>query len=302
MRDGVGTGTQGRVKFRGAAPEACQSIDSRAVTGVGGWALVLLVGLGLVFVLPWFVLLWLSVGSGWEWPRLWPQRVDGVAWQRAFSGSHLRALLQGAGLSLAVSLSSTAGGLLISRSFSYREGGRLRRLFFVPLLVSPVVAAGCLFDLLARLELAGTWVGVFLVQCVFGTAFAAVFLGGARVSGAERREQLVRALGGTSWAVWRHVVLPDVWRLLPLCLFQSALISWLDYGLTTVIGGGRVQTLMMRLFSQIREGSVAQAAASALLLSLPLLVVVLVLQFREGVRVRKSGTWVGLGGLVERAP
>ena len=80
------------------------------------------------------------------------------------------------------------------------------------------------------------------------------------------------------------------------------MISWLDYGLTTVIGGGRVQTLMMRLFSQIREGSVAQAATSALLLSLPLLVVVLVLQFREGVRVRKPGAWVGLGGLVERAP
>lgn len=240
--------------------------------GVAVGSCVLLLSVAMLCVLPYVVLVWLSCGSGWEWPRLVPSRMDGLAWQRALSGSNGRAALQGAGLSLTVALCSTVSGLLISRCLSEAGSLRVRGLLYLPLLTSPAIAAGCLFDLMARIQLAGSWLGVFLVQCVYGTSFAAVLFAGVREPASRRREQLVRSLGGGDVAVWRHVVLPDVRGLLPLCLFQTALLSWLDYGLTTVVGGGRVQTLTMRLFSQIREGGVSQAAASSLLLTVPALV------------------------------
>jgi ABC-type spermidine/putrescine transport system permease subunit II len=74
-------------------------------------------------------------------------------------------------------------------------------------------------------------------------------------------------------------------------------MSWLDYGLTTVVGGGRVQTLTMRLFSQIREGGVSQAAASSLLLTVPALVALLLLRWRDGWAVMTTGGPGLMGGL-----
>jgi len=265
--------------------------------GSGAGGLILLFSLSTVCVLPYAVLLWLSSGSGWEWPRLVPLRNDGVAWQRAFSGNNGRAALEGAGLSVAVAACSTLCGLMISRCWSETGGDRRRSLLYLPLLTSPAIAAGCLVDLVSRLQLAGTWWGVFLVQCVYGTSFAAVLFAGVREPSSWRRERLVRSFGGGDLAVWRHVVLPDAWGLLPLCLFQTSLISWLDYGLTTVVGGGRVQTLMMRLFSQIREGGISQAAVSSLLLTVPPLVALLLLRLRgSGVAVTGASPGV-LGGL-----
>lgn len=257
--------------------------------GVAVGSCVLLLSVAMLCVLPYVVLVWLSCGSGWEWPRLVPSRMDGLAWQRALSGSNGRAALQGAGLSLTVALCSTVSGLLISRCLSEAGSLRVRGLLYLPLLTSPAIAAGCLFDLMARIQLAGSWLGVFLVQCVYGTSFAAVLFAGVREPASRRREQLVRSLGGGDVAVWRHVVLPDVRGLLPLCLFQTALLSWLDYGLTTVVGGGRVQTLTMRLFSQIREGGVSQAAASSLLLTVPALVALLMLRWRDGSVMMTTG-------------
>lgn len=257
--------------------------------GVAVGSCVLLLSVAMLCVLPYVVLVWLSCGSGWEWPRLVPSRMDGLAWQRALSGSNGRAALQGAGLSLTVALCSTVSGLLISRCLSEAGSLRVRGLLYLPLLTSPAIAAGCLFDLMARIQLAGSWLGVFLVQCVYGTSFAAVLFAGVREPASRRREQLVRSLGGGDVAVWRHVVLPDVRGLLPLCLFQTALLSWLDYGLTTVVGGGRVQTLTMRLFSQIREGGVSQAAASSLLLTVPALVALLLLRWRDGSVMMTTG-------------
>lgn len=269
---------------------------SRSAGGVIGRC-VLLLSVGVLCVLPYVVLVWLSCGSGWEWPRLVPLRLDGVAWQRAFSGSNGRAAWQGAGLSLAVAVCSTVWGLLISRCWSESGSGRFRGLLYLPLLTSPAIAAGCLFDLMARIQLAGSWLGVFLVQSVYGTSFAAVLFAGVREPASWRREQLVRTLGGGDVAVWRHVVLPDVRGLLPLCLFQTALLSWLDYGLTTVVGGGRLQTLTMRLFSQIREGGVSQAAASSLLLTVPALVALLLLRWRDEGAVMTTGGPGLTGGL-----
>ena len=54
-----------------------------------------------------------------------------------------------------------------------------------------------------------------------------------------------------------------------VCFVQAALFSWLDYGLVSVIGGGRVRTMTVMLFGFLREANVNQAAQSAIVLLLP---------------------------------
>lgn len=224
---------------------------------------------------PHLLLLLLSAGSGWSFPRLLPDRLDGGPWRHLLGYSGLLpAAITGAGLSLLSGVMSTLSGLLISRSIRVSCGAmrRLSRaLLLLPFVISPVVAGVCLFDLAARTGFAGRALGVLLGHMLFGTATAAVILTDGWSDLTDRQEQLVRSFGGGAVAVWRHAILPRMRGLLLICLLQTSLLSWLDYGIVLQIGGGRVQTLTLRLFSLIRESSVNQAALAGLLLLLPVL-------------------------------
>lgn len=227
----------------------------------------------LCMLAPQLFLLLLSVGTGWSYPGLLPDRLDGGPWRLLFAFSGLlRAALTGAALSLAAAVLSTLFGLLISRTLR-GSTGRTRRLsealLLLPFVVSPIVAGVCLFDLAARVGLAGSFTGVLCGHVFFGTAAAAVVLSQAWSDRAARQELLVRSLGGSTLAVWRHAIWPHAQGPLLVCLVQTALLSWMDYGIVLQIGGGRVQTLTLRLFSLIRESSINHAALAALLLLLP---------------------------------
>lgn len=237
----------------------------------------------LVMLVPNLLLLLLSTGTGWSYPRLVPDRLDGGPWQQLFRFSGLlQAATTGGVLSVAAGTLSTLFGLLISRAVRGTRGA-LRRLMravlLLPFVISPVVAGVCVFDLAARTGLAGSFIGVLCGHILFGTATAAVVLSEAASDRADRLELLVRSLGGSTIAVWRHAVLPQTRGLLGVCLMQTTLLSWLDYGIVLQIGGGRVQTLTLRLFSLIRESSVNHAALAALLLLLPSLVAAFLLIF-----------------------
>ncbi len=82
-------------------------------------------------------------------------------------------------------------------------------------------------------------------------------------------EQLVQTLGGNRWQSYRRVLLPMAQGLLLVCFFQTFLISWFEYGLTTLIGVGKVQTLTLKVFQYINEANFYNAALSSSLLVLP---------------------------------
>lgn len=216
----------------------------------------------------------LSLGSGWTFPNVWPDRMNLAPWKNFFSDRDgvLKAMFLSAGLSLIAGCVATCGGLLIGRTIHRTQSTTLRFLVYLPFVLAPLIAGVCLYDLLVRLQLAGTLTGVILSQLVFTTSFASVYFSELWSPRAARMELLVRNLGGSSWSVWRHVVMPQCSGLIAVCFLQTCLYSWLDYGLVSVIGGGNVQTLTTRMFGYIREASVNQAAQSALVLLTPAII------------------------------
>lgn len=213
----------------------------------------------------------MSLGSGWTFPRFLPNRLDGLPWRRLWTERDelLAALLTSLSLSLVVGIAATISGWIMGRAVS-RNGGRVWRfLIYLPFVASPVVIGATLYDLLIRWHAAGRLSGVALVQIVFATSFAAVFFSESWTARGERLEQLVRMLGGGELAVWRHAIWPRNRGLFLVCFLQTALYSWVDYGLVAVVGGGQVQTITMRLFAYLREANVNQAALAAIVLVLP---------------------------------
>lgn len=225
----------------------------------------------LVVLAPYLLLLVLSLGRGWTFPNLLPDRVDLEPYQRLVSERDglLRAMGRSLVMSVAVGLVSTVAGLLIGRSVRHVRSHMLPFLMYVPFVVSPVVIGICLYDLFVRLQLSGTFFGVAAAQSIAATSFASVFFSEMWSEHVERRELLVRQLGGNAVDVWRHAVSSQMGGLILICFVQTGLYSWLDYGLVSILGGGHVPTVTTRVFAYIREASVNQAALSGLILSAP---------------------------------
>ncbi|QDV20585.1 Binding-protein-dependent transport system inner membrane component [Gimesia panareensis] len=231
------------------------------------WGMLLLIGM------PYALLILMSLGSGWTFPHLVPDQLDLLPWRRFLSTREgmLTAVLTSVSMSLIVGTASTLGGLIIGRTVHFSKHGIWRFLVYLPFVISPIVIAICLYDLLIRLNLAGTFTGVILVQTLFALAFAAIFFSEMWDPRIDRLELLVNNFGGNRWQVWQHAILPQISGLILICFIQTALFAWLDYGLVSVVGGGHVASVTTRLFSYIREANVNQAAQSSLVLLGPAL-------------------------------
>lgn len=245
--------------------------------------------LALILVGPYALLLWLSLGTGWTFPRLAPDRFDFRPWANALTDQQglAGAIVTSLVMSIIVGTVSTSVGLVAGRFLRKTRQPLWRFAAYLPYVMSPVIAGVGLYDLLVRIQLAGTVVGVIFVQSMYATAFASVFFSELWSSKTERLERLVSNLGGGIWQVWRHAILPRTKGLIAVCFLQSALYSWMDYALVSFIGGGQVETATLRVFAYLREANVNQAAAAALILVIPAFAACIVCRAASWVRFDK---------------
>ena len=54
-----------------------------------------------------------------------------------------------------------------------------------------------------------------------------------------------------------------------VCFFQTFLISWFQYGLTLLVGSGKVETLPLKVYDYVSEANLGYAAVAGCLLVLP---------------------------------
>ena len=238
----------------------------RRRSGIAAW------GLAALCLLPLAVLLLLSIAVRWPFPEILPRERQLATWAALLTGeSPLAGVFLGSlGLSGLVALVSTAVGYLTAKHLAYHPArDRLLLLAYAPFVMSPVVVGVSLLYLYLRLGLAGSFAGVVLAQAIFGLSFAVVFFTGFWNREKRAMEDLVRTLGGSTFQLYRWVLLPLSKGALALCLFQTFLLSWFQYGLTILIGGGAVETLPMKVYDYVLEANVAYAALASCLLVLP---------------------------------
>lgn len=231
----------------------------------------LLVLLASFAVIPFQLLFLLSLGSGWSYPNIIPDTFTFAPWKDFLANR--TGILSACGttllLSICVSFPSTALGFVVGRQLHASRSMLWRYAIYLPFVLSPMIVGICLYDLAVRTGLVSTFLGVALAQFIFALSFAVIFFSEMWSERMTRYEQLVETLGGNRWNRFRHGVLPQAGGLIFVCWMQTALYSWLDYGLVSILGGGNVNSLTLQLFSYIREASVNQASQSALILLTP---------------------------------
>jgi putative spermidine/putrescine transport system permease protein len=167
------------------------------------------------------------------------------------------------------------------------------------LLLAPVIVPGLAVTLglqvfFIRYGLADTMTGVVLVQLMPTVPYAATILAGAFANLDMGYEQQARALGAGPIRVLLFVTVPLLRPAIVVAALFAFLISWSEYVLTLLIGGGHVSTLPLLLFAAIGSDDTTAAAALALLVIVPpLLLVVAATRLLSG----RNAAVVGFGRL-----
>lgn len=229
---------------------------------------------GILF--PFVFLAMLSLGRRWVFPGLFPEEWTTAHWAALLGQQSELAvsLLQSLALSLGVATMATILSFWTSRAIAYhRHRGRWLLPAYLPYVFAPVILAACLQFYFIKLGLSGRLAGVLLAQLLITYPFGVIFFTSFWDERMRAIEQLTATLGGTPRQTVRRVVLPLARGALLTCFFQTFLISWFEYGLTTLIGVGKVQTLTVRVFLYVSEANTAYAALAACLLFLPPLVI-----------------------------
>jgi putative spermidine/putrescine transport system permease protein len=173
-------------------------------------------------------------------------------------------------ISTAVGIASTIVGFLMSRSIAFHSRKNIIIAFaYLPFVLSPVIFASVLNFYFISLYLSGNIAGVILAQLLITLPFSILLFVDYWDNKLKSLEDLVLTLGGNSKQAFSKVLIPVSKNMLLLCFFQTFIISWFDYGLTSLIGVGKIATLTIKVFQFIGEANPYYAAVSSCLLIIP---------------------------------
>ena len=239
--------------------------------------LMLLIALTLFAVAPLLMLIATSLARGWFYPSLTPDGIDGSAWRDLFSNtSHRSALVTSLVLASATAIVGTALAMPLGRAaaLSTRAVRRGIALLAFAAVALPPVALGVGLQLtVLTVGLGGTTAGVFLAHLVPALGYLTLVFLGVFTRWDSRLEEVAATLGATGVVRWQRVLLPLLHRPIVEAMALGFLVSWAQVALTLLVGGGAVRTLPLDVLAMLQAGQDQRAAAGALALAIPAVIV-----------------------------
>ncbi len=246
------------------------------------------------------LVLWTFAGE-WRFPDLLPSEwsLRGIRYLLDPGGRVLGATLTSLLIGVSVALASVAVGLpagMALGGYEWRFKGVVIFFILLPILVPPLASTMGVHLTFIRLGLADTVFGVFLVHLVPTVPYTAIIMTSIFAERAGDLEEAARSLGASPWRAFVHVTLPDVAPGVAVAGLFAFLISWGQYILTLLIGGGNVVTLPMLLFSAASGNDPVITSALALVFAIPaVFALVIALRYLKPGETDEGRGFVGLG-------
>ncbi|AZL58375.1 ABC transporter permease subunit [Tabrizicola piscis] len=235
---------------------------------LAGFALALWLILPLVPLAIW------SVAYGWRFPALLPPDLSTQAW--AYALSPTSGVLQSLGVTVSIAASATALAALVGVPagralglYRFRGRGLVILLLIAPAILPGIAVALGLHGIFLRLGLTGTVWGVILAHLVPVLPYMTLVMAAVFAGFDTDVEDQARSLGARPAQVFLHVTLPAILPGLMTGALFAFLVSWSQYLLTLSIGGGKVQTLPLVLFTFATSGRNDVTGAVSLIYILP---------------------------------
>ncbi|GAB5471079.1 MAG: ABC transporter permease subunit [Rhodospirillales bacterium] len=281
-----------------AKVEAAQAGSSSLFRSKSLWRWLAIAVLMTWLILPLVPLFIWSFSFNWFFPSPLPTRWGLRAWEYAASptASILPALrdtllIAGGTVFLSLLIGIPAGRAL--GLYAFRGKRLVEFLVIAPTIVPPFAVVLGIHVVFLRLGLADTMLGVILVHLIPVLPYVTLVLTGVFANYDPEFEDQARSLGAgwirTTW----YVMLPAIFPGIVVAGLFAFLISWSQYVITLLIGGGQVQTLPLLLYAFARSGDNALTGALSVIFILPgLLMLILTSRFLTG----RNQALGGIGG------
>ena len=220
---------------------------------------IIVIIFSLVVILPILPLFMWVFTERFTWPSLFPQTFS----MRAVN-SLIRMnseLMQTFALSIVLSLTvaaiSVVIGLMTARALSFYEfrlKGVVSFLVMFPFLVPTTVFAMGIQVTLLRVGLAGNVWGVILCHVIYSAPYATRLIEEGTRALSLKLEEQARVLGCSPVKAFFSVSLPNLVPVILSAFTMAYLISFSQYFLTLLIGGGNVNTFAVIMVPYIQGG------------------------------------------------
>ena len=237
-------------------------------------------GIVLAVIVPFVPLLLWSFGLRWFFPALVPTEFSSRAWSYLASPSSkvISSLLTSILLSFTVTILAVLIALPAGRVlglYQFRGKSLIEIFLLAPLIVPSLAVVMGIQVLFIRYGLADTFWGVVLAHLIPVTPYAVSLLAGVFANFEVDFEAQARMLGASPLETFWQVTLPSIFPGIVVSALFAFLVSWSEYILTLLVGGGRVLTLPLLLFSLVQGGDYALTAAASLVFIAPAILVLI---------------------------
>lgn len=225
---------------------------------------------GVVVALPIAIIVVWAFANSWPWPDLLPQDFTLRGIEQALSGRQNMGL-DTLGLSVLIAcvvgaLSTLIGALAARATTHFVWKGRTIFEFanFLPFLIPTTVFAMGIQVVFLRIGIGRTIGGVILAHTIVALPYAVTLMVEITKAAGTSSEDAARTLGANHWQMLHNVTVP---QLLPGILSSFSMcyiISFSQYFLTLLVGGGRVNTFVLVLFPYLTGGDRTIACAYSL--------------------------------------
>ena len=204
------------------------------------------------------VVLWVFT-ERWAWPNLIPQVFSTRAIEAVFRDSKelTELFFSSMIISLMVAFFSVIIGIMTARALECYEFFGKKVFSFIsllPFLVPATVFAMGVQVFFIKAGLSGTILGVTIVHLICSLPYAVTLLqDGTRALGTRLEEQ-ARVLGAGPWTAFFKVTMPNLFPVMLSAFSMAYIVSFSQYFLTLMIGGGSVKTFSIVMVPYLTGG------------------------------------------------
>lgn len=211
----------------------------------------------ILFMSPIIVLFIWSFASSWEYPKLFPTKASIRGFEYIFNGQNFSMLINSIGISIVVVIITLAICIPAAKAITLYEFKGKK--FFELLILSPIIVplicvAMGVHVLFIKIGLANTLLGVIIINILPCIPYAVRIIADVYVMIGDKFEVQAKMLGASRFDVMKFISIP---LLLPGVIGASSMsfiVSFSQYFLTMLIGGGNIITYPMVMFPYIQSG------------------------------------------------
>ena len=230
-----------------------ESAATRSIRVITGAMLVTWLVLPLVPLAIW------SFARSWFFPDLLPSAWSMQAWDYALSDTSQ--VMDSLWITIVISLGATALSVLVGVPagralglYQFRGKQLVELMILAPTIVPGIAVVLGIHVIFITMGLTNTVTGVILVHLIPTLPYMVLVMSGIFANYDPDIEDQARSLGASPLATFWYITLPAIMPGVIVGALFAFLVSWSQYILTLLIGGGRVVTLPLLLFNFATSG------------------------------------------------